>query len=209
MNIVNTIISSQFAGIKSTELLLGESFMGVWTVGVSYLKGQVVSANGNLYVCLIDHEESHQPPDLVFWDDITMRGPVGPAGPPGSPGGTGSQPPMEIYRPSGAVLGAHRAVILNSLGSAIYADSSDSSHVGRVIGMTMEAVTVIGENIRICQLGEVVEPTWYWDIAKSVFFGTNGQLTQVPPSIGFMQVIGQPITAQSMFLNPQPSITLA
>ena len=205
MSIVDAIINANIVK-NGTILSLGSAYQGVWSAGVVYRKGQAVSANGNLYVCLDLHAD-HPPPDAVYWDDITMRGPVGATGPPGNPGSPGGSGNQVVLR-AGQTLGGHRAVLLDSAGCAIYADSSDASHAGRFFGITANAA-VVDDFVTVHVIGEMIESAWVWDISRPVFLGTNGQLTQVPPTAGFVQVIGQPITVQSLFLNPNPSITLA
>ncbi|MBF0161606.1 MAG: hypothetical protein HQL88_04885 [Magnetococcales bacterium] len=205
MNIIDAIINASIVK-NGTILSLGSAYQGIWTAGVTYQKGQVVSASGNLFVCLDTHAD-HSPPDTGFWEDITMRGPTGATGPPGnpgSPGGSGNQ----VVLQAGQILGGHRAILLDSAGRAVYADSSHVSHAGRLFGITAHAA-VADEFVTVHVIGEMLESSWVWDISRPVFLGTNGQLTQVPPSTGFVQVVGQPITAQSLFLNPKPSITLA
>ncbi|MBF0402101.1 MAG: hypothetical protein HQL90_15220 [Magnetococcales bacterium] len=205
MNIIDAIINASIVK-NGTILSLGDAFQGVWTAGVTYQKGQIVSANGNLFVCLDTHAD-HPPPDTGFWDDITMRGPTGATGPPGNPGSPGGSGNQIVVR-AGQVLGSHRAVLLDSTGHAVYADSSDVRHAGRLCGITAHAA-VVDEFVTVHLVGEMIDSSWVWDLSRPVFLGTNGQLTQVPPNTGFMQVIGQPITAQSLFLHPKPSITLA
>ena len=205
MNIIDAILNASI--VKSGNILsLGSAYQGVWIAGVTYQKGQVVSANGNLFVCLDSHAD-HSPPDTGFWDDITMRGPVGATGPPGNPGSPGGSGNQVILR-AGQTLGGHRAILLDNAGCAIYADSSDASHAGRLFGLTAHAA-LVDDFVTVHVIGEMLESTWFWEISRPVFLGTIGQLTQVPPSTGFVQVIGQPITVQSLFLNPNPSITLA
>ncbi len=108
---------------------------------------------------------------------------------------------------AGEALDGYRAVMLNSVGHAVYADSGDLSHAGRAIGVTAKAAA-LGGDVTIRLMGEIIEPAWAWDILKSVFLGPNGTLVQVPPISGFVQIIGRPITAQSLFINPKPHVTL-
>jgi len=204
MNIIDAILNASIVK-NGTLISLGTAYQGVWTTGIIYQKGQVVSANGNLFVCLDIHAD-HPPPDPGFWDDITMRGPTGATGPPGSPGSPGGSGNQVILR-AGQILGGQRAVLLDGAGCAVYADSSDTSHTGRLLGITAHAA-VAGELVTVHVIGEILESSWAWNLARSVFLGTHGQLTQVQPTTGFVQIIGQPITAQSLFINPKHPIIL-
>lgn len=202
MNIIDAIINADVV----KDLAFGKGFQGIWKSNIAYQVGQVVSANNNIFVCL-EENTNHFPTDVDFWNNITMSGPMGPTGPPGIPGIPGGAA-FQFVVLAGQTLGGHRCVMLNTGGDAVYADSSDVGHAGRLFGVTGNAAN-IGDPVTVHTFGEMTESTWAWDVTKHVFLGTNGQLTQVPPTSGFLQVIGQPITAQSLFINPQTAVTLA
>ena len=93
---------------------------------------------------------------------------------------------------AGVPLSGDRAVIANSAGQAIYADGANPSHIGRVIGITVNAAAS-GANVAIAPSGELTEVSWNW-IPGAVFVGANGFLTQTPPASGFTQAIAAVIT---------------
>jgi len=93
---------------------------------------------------------------------------------------------------AGVALSGDRAVIANSAGQAIYADGANPSHVGRVIGITVNAAAS-GTNVAIAPSGELTETSWNWT-PGAVFVGANGVLTQAPPASGFTQAIAVVIT---------------
>ena len=101
MSIVDTIISLGASGITGNLLVIGGAFQGVWTAGIAYLRGQVITSDGNLYVCLADNTD-HQPPDIAFWNIINVQGPQGVPGPIG-PAGSGF-PLLEVVAEPGQTV---------------------------------------------------------------------------------------------------------
>jgi len=64
-------------------------WMGPYTVSVNYLKNDVVSHLGHVYVATEDRTAEPPDPDLAYWDLMVgpgATGPAGPAGPEGPPG---------------------------------------------------------------------------------------------------------------------------
>lgn len=175
---------------------LGAAFQGIWDAGTAYTKGQVVTNVGNLFVCLADHT-NHVPPAPAWWEDITQRGP---AGQPGDPG-------YLVSYSAGAILGGHRVVVLDGTSLAIHADPSTPNHAGRILGITTSAVG-LGDPATIRTHGPITEPSWNWNTSLSVFLASNGQLTQTPPESGFLQVIGFPTAADTLFIQLQPPVFL-
>lgn len=109
---------------------------------------------------------------------------------------------------AGEVLGGHRVVTLTGTPQAVYADASNAQHFGRLVGITTHAA-LAGESVAVQVVGKMTEPLWSWDLSRPVFLGATGQLTQTPPVTGFVLVVGMPITAQSLFINPQPPVMRA
>ena len=108
---------------------------------------------------------------------------------------------------AGAALGGHRMVVLNGGGVAIYADCTEATHAGKVLGMTLGAIAD-GDSGDVLRSGEVVEPSWNWTLDAPVFLGTAGQLTQVQPVSGFSQIVGFPVSTTKLFVSLREPITL-
>lgn len=132
---------------------------------------------------------------------VLTSGPQGPAGPPGPPGGA------TVTKVAGETLGGHRMVVLDGAGDAYYADSTDLTHVDRVLGMTSGAAS-LGGSVGIQILGEIIEVSWSWTLNQPIFLSTSGQLTQTAPTTGFSLVVGFPITSTSMVLSIQRAVIL-
>jgi hypothetical protein len=90
-------------------------------------------------------------------------------------------------------LSALRVVILDNAGQFAYADSSTPSHAYRVAGILPYAVPQDAEGVAY-RLGEITDAVWNWTRGSPIFLGTNGQLTQTPPTTGFLLVLAQPIS---------------
>lgn len=131
---------------------------------------------------------------------------VGMPGPAGAPGAMGSAGSTALTVTAGEALGGHRLVVLDG-GAAFYAGSDISHHAWRVAGLTLGAA-LPGAPVDVLRAGEVFEPTWSWDPLLPVFLSTNGQLTQVPPSVGISLIVGFPVAPTKLFLSLREPITL-
>lgn len=140
--------------------------------------------------------------DQVRDIQIVTVGEVGPQGSQGDPGGA-----TGVTKTAGVSLSGHRAVVLNSSSEAIYADSSVLTHRDKVLGITTGAASA-GADATILTYGELVEPSWAWTLDEPVFLGLNGLLTQTVPTSGFVQRVGFPTSATSLFIDIDDAITL-
>lgn len=129
------------------------------------------------------------------------------AGAQGPAGVDGSVLAAQLTKTAGASLSGHRAVVLNNDGEAIYADSSTISHRDKVLGITTGAASAAAP-VTIQTYGELVEPSWAWTLDEPVFLGLTGLLTQTVPVSGFVQRIGFPLTATSLFIDVDDAVTL-
>lgn len=137
---------------------------------------------------------------------ILSAGDTGPQGAPGAPGPSGD----DIVVVTAAIdLGGHRVVTLDGVGEARYADNTQSTHLHRVLGITLGAFNT-GTLGTVMRLGEIIEPTWNWTLNQPIFLGTNGLLTQTPPvsPAVFLQIVGFPILPTSMFVDLRDPISL-
>jgi hypothetical protein len=144
---------------------------------------------------------------------VVSRSVGGGAGTPGATGATGATGPagpagltVEIFD-AGETLGGNRAVKVHSDNRAYYVSASTPTDIGKACGITTGATT-IGSSATIQRFGLMTEPSWTW-VPGPVYVGVNGALTQTPPASGFVQAIGEAITATSLFIQPWPAIQLA
>lgn len=147
------------------------------------------------------------PPAVVL--EIPVSGPQGPVGPQGPQGPAGPSGGAAINFTADSTIGGHRVIVLNANEAPEYADNSNSSHIHKVMGVTLNAGNA-GDTISIVRSGEVVEPTWNWTLNSPVFLGTNGLLTQTPPQSPavFSQIVGFPKTPTTLFVHLREPLLL-
>jgi hypothetical protein len=120
----------------------------------------------------------------------------------------------------GLVAGANRTVISNSytatsaisalrvvnLQSLHYADCRDISNLSAVMGLATIAIAP-GESFHTVISGSILDSNWYWDIAKPVFLGVTGFLTQqIPGDAQFIKQVATVIGSNQIFVDFQESI---
>lgn len=108
-----------------------------------------------------------------------------------------AQFPM-ISATAGQDLGGQRVVMINN-GQAFYCDASDTEHIGYSIGITATSASN-GSSVLVQILGEIREPSWSFSPGM-VWLGTNGALTQTPPSSGVLQSVGRAIDPATLQID--------
>lgn len=102
-------------------------------------------------------------------------------------------------------LSALRAVTTDSNGDAVYA-SNDTLANAQVIGITSNAANA-GNGVTIKTSGILTDANWSWT-KGTVFLGTNGTLTQTPPTGGAIVVhVGRALTATTLQIDIDTIIT--
>ena len=136
---------------------------------------------------------------------VITEGPQGPPGPQGPQGAAGTS---SFTRPASGAIGGQRMVIGNSDGSVSYADATNSAHLGKVLGMSINAAND-GEVVTIQFLGYTEFNGWTWNTSLPIYASTNGTLTQTPPSgSGFSQIVAMAETATRIYLRLREPISL-
>jgi hypothetical protein len=119
----------------------------------------------------------------------------------------GAEGTQYLSKVAGEALSGHRMVVLNSAGKAVYADNTTMTHVSKVLGMTVGSA-VLDAAIDILRWGELEEPSWSWTLDLPIFLSTSGLLTQTPPTTGFSQIIGFPVSATKAYISLREPIIL-
>jgi hypothetical protein len=112
-----------------------------------------------------------------------------------------------LRRVANANLGGHRAVISNVDGTIDYADSSNVGHLGKVLGIIVQAV-LEGEEVDVIRGGLLEFEGWDWDVDMPVYLAENGLLTQNPATSGFSQIVGFAQSPTGLFVNLREPILL-
>ena len=184
---------------------LGAAFKGPYAEEATYSVGEVASLEGKLYVCLTA-SRGNLPPLPMYWEALQLQGPIGPQGPPGPMGSAGPSGDADNLFVAGETLGGHRMVTLNADTQAIHADNTNTSHAGRVVGLTLGSA-VAGAEVVVRHFGLIQETSWQWDRARPrVFLSTTGLITQTVPDTGFVCAIGYVVSVTQLFITIQPSI---
>lgn len=115
-------------------------------------------------------------------------------------GDSSGVPVMQVQ--ADIAIGGHRAVVLNSIGKAIYADNTIAAHANGIIGISIESASA-GGFFRAQFAGLMQEPSWSWTPNLPVFLSTNGLLTQAPPvsPAVFSHVLGVAVSGTSIAIN--------
>lgn len=116
------------------------------------------------------------------------------------PGGDDEGGSAEFSALAGEALSGHRAVYVGDDGLAWYASKASASAV-RVAGITTGAAS-LGAAATIQPEGLLTEPSWTWSGNTPVWLGTAGQLTQSPPTTGYLVQIGVAVGPTSLLIQP-------
>jgi hypothetical protein len=162
------------------------------------LTGAPAGTGSTVHVSLIDEAEV-----IVDLIDV-VEGPQGPTGPVGPPGATDK---LSYRRIASGPLGGQRMIKSNTDGTVSYADTTDVTHAGKVLGMTDFAV-VDGEEVLIVREGLIEFEGFSFDIGLPVYLGENGLITQTASVSGFSQIVGFAENPTSLFLNLREPIIL-
>lgn len=131
--------------------------------------------------------------------EVAEQGPPGPRGPIGPAGGGA------VTKVAGQNLSGHRVLAGRADGAVIYAGSN---LLGRLpIGLSLGAA-LEGDSVDVQLSGEIVEPSWAWDVTLPVYAGVDGVLTQTAPVSGLLVVVGFPGSPTSLMVSISDPILL-
>lgn len=105
---------------------------------------------------------------------------------------------------AGEVINGHRIVCLVD-GKLYKASNQQVAHVGKVIGMSLQAVAE-GEMCNIRAFGKITNTGWSLTPNSSYYLTTDGVISDVQPATGFIQLIGFSIDADNLELIIQTPI---
>lgn len=122
---------------------------------------------------------------------VGVQGPIGPPGTQGPKGDIGPQglpgAGSSFTAIAGETIGGDKCVRLGADGKVYLADSSTTTYVGKVCGITQSAVTT-GDTATIVTGGELV---FSGTTPGAIYYvGTSGNITSTRPIVGFVQSIG-------------------
>lgn len=129
---------------------------------------------------------------------------AGPTGPQGEPGFGET---LTQLATAGEILSGHRAVY-KSNDNVFYADRLDLTNVSNIIGITLGAA-ILGASVTVVTFGPTIEPTWGWEVGKSIFLGIGGELTQTVPDSGVLVPLGGATSATEIMVKIGTPIQLS
>lgn len=86
-------------------------------------------------------------------------------------------------------LPAFRIVYITSSGTALCASNANPTHMGRVVGMTVETIAE-GEQGLVRRIGRIENESWSLTPGTPYFLGEGGEIVNTVPVTGFIQFIG-------------------
>jgi hypothetical protein len=142
-------------------------------------------------------------PEAIDVLHVAQQGPRGPQGVPGPAGGATLVP----VGPD--PISGHSAVAVNADGALVYADCTDVSHLGAVLGV-VAAAYMAGDDAVVQTAYPLAHVGWAWAPNQPVYLGTAGQLTQVlPAGAVFCQVVGWALADTTVLIDLQPPILIS
>ena len=109
--------------------------------------------------------------------------------------------------PTGEILGGQRVVISGADGKLYTADSSDVSHIGKVLGITRQAY-LAGVEGEVISGGTFEDPSFSFTPSEKLYFDAAGVLTHSIPTTGFVQVMGHAISSTKIFIAMKTPVIL-
>ncbi len=98
-------------------------------------------------------------------------------------------------------------VVMPSPSGAIYADAS-SILTSKLLGITTTSATA-GQAVQVKVSGIVSDALWSWVPNDTIWLGSNGMLTSIPPSSGVAARVGIAMTATSIAIQIHQPIVLS
>ena len=134
--------------------------------------------------------------------EAAAQGPRGPQGIPGPAGGA------TLFTVGATPISGHTAVALGADGLLIYADCTNPSHLGAVLGVVANAYGA-GDPAVVQTDFDLTHAGWAFATGP-VFVGAAGALVQaLPVGAVFAQVIGYALAPTRIRVDVQPPIVLA
>lgn len=128
-----------------------------------------------------------------------------PQGAQGEAGPTGPASGAVVTYPAGQNLSSGRVVIIEG-GEAVYFQPSDNTHAGRAFGVTTTSA-LTGADVDIQTAGVATDAAFAFTADSTLFSSANGLVVDTMPGGGTVQQVGTSISADTMLISIQSSIT--
>jgi len=107
---------------------------------------------------------------------------------------------------AGETLSSNRAVMITN-GKVYYFDTTNDNHYGKCVGITKHSSS-INDDIRIITSGKLNTGVGLTNNTTYYVSGTTGILTNVVPTTGLLQIIGNAIDNTNLHINIQTTIKI-
>lgn len=106
-------------------------------------------------------------------------------------------------------IDAGRVIRADSAGKGDYAVAGTAAHAGTVVGIST-AAAVSGATLTVRRIGPMTNAGWtFATLGAPVFLTGTGQVSQTPPTAGFVQRVGVALSATSMAVDLGEPVVLA
>lgn len=112
-----------------------------------------------------------------------------------------------VRRATAQTMSGHRVVTTDDAGLLVYADHDDMTQLNRRLFL-LENAWSAGDLATAVASGPSYESSWSWDPNRAIFLGSEGQLTQTPPSTGYLRKVAAVAEVHGIWFDPQPAIVL-
>ena len=112
-----------------------------------------------------------------------------------------------LDRIAGETIQGHSVVVSGTDGLIYKVDNTDVSNYGRVLGITDKAY-IVSSLMDVISSGVVSDPSFNFNPGSPLFFNSTGQITETPPTTGFLQNIGHAIDATHIIIELKTPIQL-
>lgn len=110
-------------------------------------------------------------------------------------------PPISTL-PAGVVLSAFTVAAVQGN----FFVNADVNTPGLVAVGLVDGGALAGASVNIQYEGPITNVGWNWALNLPVFVGANGALTQTPPTSGYMQVLGYPLSPTTLLIDIEEPI---
>lgn len=104
-------------------------------------------------------------------------------------------------------LNAYKIITTDSTGKAIYGDSGNLDHKGKILGVSLNSA-LTGSNINIITFGSITNTGWSFTPEQSLYVGLNGEISTIQVGL-FSQYLGYAVTPTEIFIRLGKTIVRA
>lgn len=93
----------------------------------------------------------------------------------------------------------------NSSGQALLASSDNTAFANGIAGIAVTSASA-GEIVNIKPEGPLTDLGWDWIPGRSIYCGLGGDMTQTPPTTGFLQQVARAVSPTKIVVDIDPAI---